>query len=162
MKTLLQLTAIATLTVALIFSSNASNINFEPEPYINDIPFNTEEVAASYLYQQPVAVPFEFEDETYIDDIPFSTACVAADCLYHKALKVTYSFNDEPYVDDIPFNTEKIVLDYLFEEAQSEEFTFTEEPYIDNIPAEILEQNIKTLTIEIIHSDLNHLIANIK
>ena len=46
MKTLLQLTATATLIVALFFSSNVSAINFEPEPYIDDIPFNTEEVVA--------------------------------------------------------------------------------------------------------------------
>ena len=62
MKTLLQLTAIATLIVAISFNLNASNINIVPddETYINDIPFSTEEVAANYLYEKALSETFEF------------------------------------------------------------------------------------------------------
>ena len=162
MKTLLQLTALATLIVALSFSMNASTSNFEPETYINDIPFNTEKIAAEHLYKKAVTVKFELEEENYIDDIPFNTECIAANCLYHKALKEEFVFDEESYVDDIPFSTEKIAMESLQEKAQNEEFTFTDEPYIDDIPAELLKFELKLQTLYRINSELYELFAKIK
>ena len=72
MKTLLQLTAFATLIVAISFNLNASNINLVPEEeaYINDIPFSTEEVAADYLYNKALHETFQFEGaRTFVLDI---------------------------------------------------------------------------------------------
>ena len=78
MKTQLQLTAIASLILAISFNLNASNINLVPEEeaYINDIPFSTEEVVADYLYNKALQETFQFEEEEYIDDIPFDTKAV--------------------------------------------------------------------------------------
>ena len=77
-------TIIATLIIALSLNLNASNLNLalEDEAYINDIPFNTEEVVANYLYEKALAVKFEMAEEEYIDYITFNTECIAADCLY--------------------------------------------------------------------------------
>ena len=72
MKTLLHLTAFATLIVAFSFNLNASNINLVPEEeaYINDIPFSTEEVAADYLYNKALHETFQFEGaRTFVLDI---------------------------------------------------------------------------------------------
>jgi hypothetical protein len=116
MKTLLQLTAIATLTVAFSFNLNASTPNFEleEEAYINDIPFSTAEVVANYLYEKALSETFEFEEEAYIDDIPFDTYEVAMNCRYENYLKNVFVFEDEEYIDDIPFDTEEIFNEVFF------------------------------------------------
>ena len=116
MKTLLQLTAIATLIVAFSFGLSAStpNFEFEEEAYINDIPFNTEEVVANYLYEKALSDTFEFEEEVYIDDIPFDTYEVAKNYRYEKYLKNAFVFEDEEYIDDIPFDTEEIFNQVFF------------------------------------------------
>ena len=116
MKTLLQISAIATLIVAISINLNASNINLVPEDeaYINDIPFSTEEVAANYLYEKALSETFEFEEEAYIDDIPFDTYEVAKTYLYEKYLKNAFAFEEEAYIDDIPFDTEEIFNEIFF------------------------------------------------
>ena len=116
MKTLLQISAIATLIVAFSFNLNASNINLVPEDeaYINDIPFSTEEVAANYLYEKALSETFEFEEEAYIDDIPFDTYEVAKNYIYEKYLKNVFVFEKEEYIDDIPFDTEEIFNEIFF------------------------------------------------
>lgn len=90
--------AVTTLAVSLPLA--------EEESYVNDIPFDTKEVALKALF-------FNLEkpsDEAYIDDIPFSTENVAA----------TYNYNalnllpeEEEYIDDIPFNTADVAEDYI-------------------------------------------------
>ena len=116
MKTQLQLTAIATLILAISFNLNASNINLVPEEeaYINDIPFSTEEIAANYLYEKALSETFEFEEEAYIEDIPFDTYEVAKNYRYEKYLKKVFSFEEEKYIDDIPFDTEEIFNQVFF------------------------------------------------
>ncbi|MEE4260370.1 MAG: hypothetical protein V2I62_11450 [Bacteroidales bacterium] len=157
MKTLLQLAALATFIVALSFSMNATTFNFDP---INDIPFNTEEIAAEYLYKQAVAVQFEFEEEKYIDDIPFNTECIVANCLYHEALKVNFELKEESYIDDIPFDTEKTAMKSKYERALNEKFVLTDEPYVDDIPLKLM--NLRTQSIELISNELNTLFARVK
>lgn len=65
------------IIVALIFTgifsfnetnSSTRNIKLNEENYINDIPFNTEEI---FLLNS-----FKLEEEDYIDDIPFDTKCI--------------------------------------------------------------------------------------
>lgn len=160
MKTQLQFTALATLIVALSFGMSASTFDFDPEPYINDIPFNTEEIAAAYLYNQAITVPFELDDETYIDDIPFNTECIAANCIYHEALNVNFNLEEEAYIDDIPFKTEKIAMESRYEKAINEAFTFTDEPYVDDIPRILLQRKPQSLVI--ISNEINTLYVRAK
>lgn len=100
MKTLTTLTAL--IAIAIMFSAtlNASPVNFNDEEYIDDIPFNTEEVVADIIAEQELA-SFTFEEEEYIDDIPFDTDCVSAQCRYQQAISVEFNFDEEEYIDDI-------------------------------------------------------------
>ncbi len=81
----------------------------EEESYINDIPFNTAEVAMRSFYIN-LAKP---EEEAYINDIPFETDEVVAIYNYsHQPIVV----EEEAYVDDIPFDTESIAKEYLLDQ----------------------------------------------
>lgn len=51
---------------------------FKEEPYIDDIPFDTEKVAEQVKHNQSLQVEFELEDEEMIDDIPFNTTKIAS------------------------------------------------------------------------------------
>jgi hypothetical protein len=125
---------IATLAAATLFFTGslfAMEFNFEEEAYINDIPFNTEEV---YFLLNMESSSYDFEEESYINDIPFNTACITADCRFEKALEVNYQFEDESFVNDIPFNTESMLAEHEYMEAVSITFEFEDEVYIDDIP----------------------------
>jgi len=55
-----------------------NNFLIEEEMYIEDIPFNTEEIAnrtlgEESLFTYKIEKQFYLEDESYIDDIPFDT-----------------------------------------------------------------------------------------
>lgn len=89
--------------------ANNSIFEMEEETYIDDIPFNTNELSTACLYNMAMAEEFEMEEEGYIDDIPFSTECVTANCLYLKAMNVDFELPEEEYVDDIPFSTKRVV-----------------------------------------------------
>ncbi len=93
----------------LIFSASvfASEINFKEEAYINDIPFDTEEVAAVYFDENTVSL--DFDEETYVDDIPFNTSAIATDYLYKNAVQVVFNFENEEEINDIPFNTYMVI-----------------------------------------------------
>jgi len=102
MKTLIKTTALlVTLTVLFSVSLNAAVFNFNEEQYIDDIPFDTEKIAADSLYNQAVSVDFQNEEEEYIDDIPFNTECISTNCLFLKAILVDFSFEEEIYINDI-------------------------------------------------------------
>ena len=90
MKSLLQFTAITTLIVAMSFNLTASNMKLVPEEeaYINDIPFNTQEVVANYLYNKALNETFAFEEEAYIDDIPFDTHAVVEANVLNETMNV--------------------------------------------------------------------------
>lgn len=79
----------------------------EKEGYIDDIPFDTNEISTGYL----VASLTEQNQEAYIDDIPFNTALIAKS----QPASFTGRFENEAeqYVNDIPFNTKKIAEKYL-------------------------------------------------
>ena len=112
MKTFTKSTAL--LITALLFSTiiSAKGFEMETENYIDDIPFNTEEIATEALYQQAVSVEFFMEEEEYINDIPFNTDSLAKVGLSNQALDQEFSIENETYVDDIPFDTNKIAMEY--------------------------------------------------
>jgi len=90
-------------TLALLFSANlmASTFNFSEEPYINDIPFDTEHVISNYKNTDTVFAEFQFEDEQYIDDISFNTSIISTESLYQKALHIEFYFEEEEFINDI-------------------------------------------------------------
>jgi len=104
-----------------VLNGNASNMgsdnnmsalileyDFEDEPYINDIPFNTECIAKNCIYLKAIAVDFDFEEETYIDDITINTEKISANSNYSNSMNVGFEMEEELYVDDITFNTYSI------------------------------------------------------
>jgi hypothetical protein len=71
------------LTLALIFGSllafdfaradnDPAQFTMKEEAYIDDIPFNTEEIAKQALLKNSLK-EFKLKEEAYIDDIPFNT-----------------------------------------------------------------------------------------
>ena len=70
---------VATTLIIIINSPDACNdfnIQLEDETYINDIPFDTENVLNDFDLNINSVSPkdvFEVEPEKYIDDIPFNT-----------------------------------------------------------------------------------------
>lgn len=77
----------------------------EEESYINDIPFDTEAIAAGSYFMNLLKP----EPEAYIDDIPFNTAEVVA--MYNYTLLNIHP-EEEAYIDDIPFDTSVIAAKY--------------------------------------------------
>jgi len=112
MKTFIKSSAL--VITALLISVNifANGFEMETEEYIDDIPFNTQEVATNVLYQQALAEDFEMDNETYVDDIPFNTETIAGISLSLQAMDETFEMVDESYIEDIPFNTEIIAASY--------------------------------------------------
>ena len=82
MKTLNTIKALLA-ALAILFSVNlsAATFSFEEENYINDIPFNTNQIYNEILIESGM-LDFNFVDEAYINDIPFSTEMVVSDYEY--------------------------------------------------------------------------------
>jgi len=84
------------------------------EPYIDDIPFDTEEIAGTVQPSSDLA-QFTLEEEPYIEDIPFDTEAIAqaaqekAD--FEKAMAEVFTLEEEKYINDIPFATDRIALE---------------------------------------------------
>lgn len=114
MKIFTKSTALLITALALSTILSAKGFEMETETYIDDIPFNTEIIAAQTLYDQAVAVEFFMEEEEYINDIPFNTDSLAKVGLSNQALAQDFSIESETYIDDIPFDTSKIALEYTF------------------------------------------------
>lgn len=94
------------LVIALLFSLNifATGFDFEDEQYIDDIPFNIEEVEMQARYEQAISVDFMLtEEESYIGDIPFNVEEIAEQARFEMAIATDFTFSDEEYIDDIPF-----------------------------------------------------------
>ena len=138
-----------TLTLALVFTffaqslfSNNLNIELEEENYIDDIPFNTEEIVSSIPEYSVTPFVLTLEDEGYIDDIPFCTRKVYDSLMLNSSLN-KFQLDNETYIDDIPFDTEEIAInsyrvnyDLAFE---------SEEEYIDDIPFDTYEISTSSL-----------------
>lgn len=102
---LITATVLATLFISII--GMAQMDNYYEEGYIDDIPFNTHEIALEATLDRSLS-GFAFEEEEYVDDIPFDTYAIASDVCCDHELKQNYPLEDEAYIDDIPFNTSEI------------------------------------------------------
>jgi len=83
-------------------ATTSSYENLEEELFINDIPFNTGEIATEYLYYDAQKATFNLPEEAYIDDIPFDTACISLDCRYAKAMSEVFIMPQEETIYDLP------------------------------------------------------------
>ena len=133
MKALTKTTAlIATLTIMLSTNLFGSAFSFNEESYIDDIPFNTEEIFNEIVVEMQLA-DFNFEVEAYINDIPFDTEVVTLNNKYEQAISVEFQLEDEEYIDDITYDTECITANCLYQKAMQVEFNFEEEQTINDI-----------------------------
>ena len=76
------------------------------EAYVNDIPFNTWEIAVEAILDGKEVV---MEEEAYVNDIPFDTRTIACKFLLRQMIETTGEVN----IDDIPFNTEKVLCEQM-------------------------------------------------
>jgi hypothetical protein len=127
------------LTLVLIFGLAASNhgkpLNeiysikdpvFTEEAYINDIPFDTYEIAVGAILDGDEV---KLEEEAYADDIPFDTRSIACKALLRRMLETTGEVN----VNDIPFSTEKVLCEQLAAELTAE---YRNEKNVEDLPEE--------------------------
>jgi hypothetical protein len=87
-----------------IYSINETVLS--DEAYVNDIPFNTYEIAVEAILGGDEV---KLEDEPYADDIPFNTREIACKYLLRKMIETSGEVN----INDIPFSTEKIYCEYM-------------------------------------------------
>jgi len=66
------------------------------ESYVDDIPFNTQEIASNSIINKIKSQP----DEATVNDIPFSTEKIMFECLISRMVKV---YRLEENIRDIPF-----------------------------------------------------------
>lgn len=104
MKTLYIISAFMMMFSITYATGNNSQVygSLEEEVFIDDIPFNTGDVVANYLYNDAMNAEFCLEEEPYIDDIPFDTECISADCHYQKAINVPFYLPEEETISDAP------------------------------------------------------------
>ncbi len=125
-------TLIAILAVMLTTNLFASAFSFNEESYIDDIPFNTEEIYNDIVIERQQA-DFNLEVEDYINDIPFDTETITLNNKYQEAISIEFQLEDEEYIDDISYDTECISNDCLYQKAMQAEFNFEEESFINDI-----------------------------
>lgn len=106
------------LTILTVFAINTNNVianktdvefSLEEEAYIDDIPFDTWEIAMDndkYL-ENP---GFALEEEEFVNDIPFNTTKVVAKYQMKKAMSVEFLMPREKTINDIPFDTHEIAF----------------------------------------------------
>lgn len=94
------------------------------ESYIDDIPFDTWEIAVESILDGDEV---KLQEEPYVNDIPFDTRAVANEYLIRKMVETTGENN----VNDIPFNTEKITNEYMTGALTRE---YLDEPNVDDFP----------------------------
>jgi hypothetical protein len=78
----------------------------DEEAYIDDIPFNTWQIAIDAIFDGDET---KLAEEPYVDDIPFDTRIIASQYLFGNINEKS----DEANVDDIPFDTEKVMYEEL-------------------------------------------------
>ncbi len=106
--------ALLMMTGMLVKAENKPlNFNLTEEAYIDDIPFDTEQIAGT---ASPAAdlTQFALKEEEYIDDIPFNTEEIVQSLQQgvdqDRAMAEIFPLDDEPYIDDISFNTGQIAM----------------------------------------------------
>ena len=121
------LIATAMLLATSIFASER-NFDFEDEGYINDIPFNTEQIVIDIKLRN-----IDFDEEAYVDDIPFKTDRVVKMYNYTNAVNTDYTFEEEANINDIPFNTKSVAAMHNYKKALQVIFDFADESPVDDI-----------------------------
>jgi hypothetical protein len=133
-------TAILILTIIALFSGirSAAGATYQlpapdEETYINDIPFDTHDIAVGYFLDKALA-EIKLCEEAEIMDIPFNTAIIAGLHKEHvqNAIRVVLKEN---VVDDIPFDTHEIVQHYRFSQI-GEGLLLKPESSVNDIPFE--------------------------
>lgn len=79
---------------------------FNEEAYINDIPFDTYEIAVESILDGD---ELKLEEEAYVNDIPFDTKAITNKYLLNMKMKTS----DEATINDLPFDTEKVFYEKL-------------------------------------------------
>lgn len=95
------------------------------EAYINDIPFDTWEIAVEAIFDGDKV---KLEEESYISDIPFDTRAVVSKYLLGRMLETSGEAN----VNDIPFSTAQI-LNTLMADRLTEQYR--DEKSVYDLPA---------------------------
>ena len=160
--TILTLVLVFTFCTPFSFSNNL-NIELEEENYIDDIPFNTEEIASNIPGYSANSLVLTLEEENYIDDIPFCTRKVYDSLMLNSSLN-KFQLDDETYIDDIPFDTYEVSissLDYyqiIFSNMSNEIQSFFNNYYdeqIENLTRNLFEgvlMKIEIKSIEILNA----------
>jgi hypothetical protein len=107
------------------------------EAYVNDIPFNTWEIAVEAIFDGD---EMQLKEEPYVDDIPFDTKKVACRAMLDQMMESRGEVN----IDDIPFSTEKIYCEHIAAILMEK---FRNESPVDDLPDEsrLLFLNISRL-----------------
>ncbi len=102
MKTYTKSTALFFSALLISLNIFATGFEFEQESYIDDIPFNVEEVINQISLEKALAVDFSLSDEEYIDDIPSNIESHTSLVHNSNTIYQEFSFEEEEYIDDIP------------------------------------------------------------
>ncbi len=102
MKTYTKTTALFFASLLLSLNIFATGFEFDQESYIDDIPFNVEEVVNQVSLEKALAVEFSLSEENYIDDIPSNIEDNASLVEYSDSISQEFSIEEEEYIDDIP------------------------------------------------------------
>ena len=108
MKTLTKSTIAILMALFLSVNIFAEGFEIEKEQYIDDIPFNTEEIAHQTILENAINQDFSINEES-VSDIPFNTFEIASHKLYELAMEKDFDLEEEAFIEDIPFNTQLIV-----------------------------------------------------
>ncbi|MEJ2595666.1 MAG: hypothetical protein P8100_11225 [bacterium] len=127
------ITALIILSLAISSGLSAHPFNNSDEKYIDDIPFDTEEISEQ-VFITNTALSIQFEEESYIEDIPFDTQLITERAEDSIFLASAVDFEEEPYIDDIPFDTFRVAEKVWISETFVQDIEMEEEPYIDDIP----------------------------
>lgn len=102
MKTSTKTTTLFIAALLLSLNIFATGLEFDQEDYIDDIPFNVEDVVNQVSLEKALTVEFSLSEEEYIDDIPSNIEVHASLVKYSDTITQDFSFEDEEYIDDIP------------------------------------------------------------
>lgn len=119
----IQLIILLLLLLAFITNLSGSTISIADIPNpgseatVNDIPFDTREIAVDYFFEKAMS-GVEVQADTAVNDIPFNTALIRE--LNHKRHAVLLPLlTPEQDVNDIPFDTHKIAQEYRFSQINT-------------------------------------------
>ncbi len=148
-----------TLTIAVLFAAISGvfantdllqdnyKVKLQEESYVDDVPFNTNEVVASLDGDKKNSESEEYdvklEEEGYVNDVNFDTRQVVLDymnTIWFKAKRFTRalgeimeSLSEKGYIDSSTIHMSKIVKD-LLKSDEEYEVELEKEPYVNDVP----------------------------